>query len=134
MMIWFGSVLAGAVLAFVVGAIWYGLLFGGAAASLSPAYAEAATPQASTLAFEAFRCLGLAAALAVLIRWIGIESLSGSLLLALLVWAGFQAAGLAGAVVHEGYPAKLYAIHAGDALAKAVVASLSIAFLTTRFG
>ncbi|TYB86064.1 DUF1761 domain-containing protein [Oceaniovalibus sp. ACAM 378] len=134
MTIWLGSVLAGAVLAFVVGALWYGLLFGGAAASLSPAYAEAATPQASTVAFEALRCLGVAAGLAILIRWTGIDSLSHALLLAFLVWAGFQAAGLAGAVVHEGYPAKLYAIHTGDALVKAVVVSLFITFLTTRFG
>lgn len=45
-------------------------------------------------------------------------------LLGFIVWAGFQAAGLAGAVVHEDDPCPLYAIHAGDALAKVLVASL----------
>ena len=135
MTIWIGSVAAAAVLAFFIGALWYGMLFGSAAAALSPAYAQAAgtAPQAWEIGFEALRCVALAVALAVLIRWTGVDRLSEALLLAHVVWAGFQAAGLAGAVVHEGYSARLYAIHTGDALVKAVAASLVITALTARF-
>ena len=122
------ATLAGAAAAFVTGAVWYGALFGGAAAQLSSAYAGA-TMTGGEVAFEAARCLALAAALAVLIRWTGATGLGAALLLGLVAWAGFQAAGLAGAVAHEGYPLRLYLIHAGDALAKALLASLAIALV-----
>lgn len=125
MVAWIAATLAGDALAFVVGGVWYGALFGGGAASLSPAYADAAMG-AGTVAVEVLRCLALAAALAVLLRWTGTASAGGALLLGLVAWAGFQAAGLTGAVAHEGYPLRLYLIHAGDALAKVLVASLAI--------
>ena len=57
---------------------------------------------------------------------------TGEIGLAVLVWAGFQLGGFAGSVLHEGYPLRLYAIHMGDALLKAVVASFVIAGLAGR--
>lgn len=84
-------------------------------------------------AFEVIRCLALATALAILMHWTGTQTIGKALLLGLLVWAGFQAAGLAGAVVHEHYPAALYLVHTGDALAKALVASLTLVVITSRF-
>lgn len=44
--------------------------------------------------------------------------------LGLWVWVGFQAMLLLGAVLHEGMPIALYAIHAGDALSKTLLMSL----------
>jgi Protein of unknown function (DUF1761) len=123
MLAWTFAVLAAAFLAFVVGAVWYGALFGTAAASLSPAYAVAASPSGATIAFEALRCVVLAVALTILVQWTGTTTLGGALALGLIVWGGFQAAGLAGAVVHESYPLGLYLIHTGDALTKALVAA-----------
>ena len=85
------------------------------------------------MALEFARCLIAAAALAYLINQLGIASLRGGLVLAIVIWGGFQLAGLAGSVLHEGYPAKLYAIHMGDALAKVAASSLIITGLTSRF-
>jgi hypothetical protein len=135
MTIWIGSVAAAAVLTFVIGAVWYGAVFGSAAAAINPAYTEAAGagPQVSVIAFEALRCVVLAATLAVFIRWTGVSSPSEALLLAIVVWAGFQVSGFAGGVLHESYPVRLYAIHMGDALVKVVAASLVITALTARF-
>lgn len=133
MTIWIGATIGAAVTAFLMGGFWYGFLFARQAAALSPAYAEVAAMSGMTVLFEFIRCLALATALAILIRWTGLQSVQHALVLALLVWAGFQAAGLAGAVLHEGYPASLYAIHAGDALVKALVAAAMIFVVTSRF-
>lgn len=124
MLIWIGAVLGATVAAFLVGGVWYGLLFGQAAAALNPAYADPAAMSLRVVLFEGLRCLAMAAALAVLVGWAGAGSIPQAMLLGFIVWAGFQAAGLAGAVVHEEYPFPLYAIHAGDALAKVLAASL----------
>lgn len=124
MLIWIGATLGAALAAFVVGGVWYGLVFGRAAAALSPAYADPAAMSLRVVLFEGLRCLAMATALAVLVCWTGAGSIPQAMLLGFIVWAGFQAAGLAGAVVHEGYPFTLYTIHVGDALAKILVASL----------
>lgn len=124
MLIWIAATLGAALAAFVVGGVWYGLLFGQAAATLSPAYADPAAMSLRVILLEGLRCLAMAAALAVLVCWTDAGSIPQAVLLGFIVWAGFQAAGLAGAVVHEGYPFALYTIHAGDALAKVLVASL----------
>ena len=128
---WAIAVTSGAFLAFIVGALWYGALFGTTAAAISPAYANAA-PSSTTIVFELLRCVVLALALAFLVNRTGVNTFGSAVLLGLVVWAGFQAAGLAGAVVHEGYPFRLYLIHTGDALMKAIVASVTI-FLAHRW-
>ena len=75
----------------------------------------------------------LATALAYLINRLGIATLRDALVLAVVVWGGFQVAGLVGSVLHEGYPITLYAIHMGDALAKVAASCLIITGLTSRF-
>lgn len=129
---WALGVALAAILNLAIGALWYGALFGRAAAALSPAYAEAAAPSAGIVAGELARGLALAVALAVLLAWTRAAGLGPVLGLALLVWAGIELPGFAGSVLHEGYPPRLYAIHMGDALAKAVVACLVIAGLAGR--
>jgi Protein of unknown function (DUF1761) len=42
----------------------------------------------------------------------------------LLVWVGFQAAAVAGSVLHENYPLGLYLIHVGDALQATLLMAL----------
>ena len=129
---WILGILLAAVLNLAVGAVWYGALFGGAAAALHPGYAVDAAPSAGVVAGEALRGLVLATGLAALIAWTGASGAWQVIGLAVLVWAGFQLGGFAGSVLHEGYPLRLYAIHMGDALLKAVVASFVIAGLAGR--
>lgn len=129
---WIIGVILAAVLNFVIGAIWYGALFGAVAATLHPSYVDAATPSPGVIGGELLRCLLLAGAWAVLIAWTGASGFRQVIALAVFVWAGFQLTGFAGGVLHEGYPPRLYAIHMGDALVKAIVATLVIAGLAGR--
>ena len=135
MLTWTGGVILAAVVSFVIGAMWYGLLFGEVYAALRPESAGAmtATPAPSVLAMEFTRCLIVAATLAYLICRMGIVTLPDAMIVAVIVWGGLQCVGLIGSVMHEGYPLRLYAIHMGDALAKSVASSLIIVGLTSWF-
>ena len=133
MLTWIGSIALAALVSFFIGAAWYGALFGEAYSALRPGGGSDAAGTAAVMAMEFARCLIAAAALAYLINGLGITNLGGALVLAVVVWFGFQLAGLAGSVLHEGYSAKLYAIHMGDALAKVVANSLIITGVTSRF-
>ena len=122
------AVAAAAFLAFLVGAVWYTPLFFGEAylamRGLDAATAAGATPAPGEIAGELVRVLVVAYVLACLIARLGIADSFGALRLGLWVWLGFQAMMLLGAVLHEGMPLALYAIHAGDALVKTVLMSL----------
>ena len=135
MFTWIGSVALAALVSFVIGFLWYSVLFGADYAALRPGYAGeiAARPSAVVVVMEFIRCLIVASALAYLINRLGISTLREALVLAVVVWGGFQVAGLVGSVLHEGYPIKLYAIHMGDALAKVAASCLIITGLTSRF-
>ena len=74
------------------------------------------TPGVWEAAGQFIRNLIVAYVFARLIGRLGIVRLMDSLRLGLWVWLGFQAMQIAGAVLHEGYPPALYAIHIGDAL------------------
>ncbi len=109
-----------AVVAFAVGALWNSpLLFGAARIELAGlgSGAEAAMSPAAPVA-EFLRCLVVAFVLALILRIAGVGRLWPSMGLAVLIWFGFQAALLAGAVIWERMPLQLYAIHTGDALIK----------------
>jgi hypothetical protein len=135
MITWIGSVGLAALVSFVIGFMWYGFLFGTAYAALRPGYsgAIADTTSAAVIVLEFARCLIVATALAYLVHRLGIVTLRDAVVLAVVVWAGFQLAGLVGSVLHEGYPVKLYAIHMGDALAKVTASCLIITGLTSRY-
>ena len=49
-----------------------------------------------------------------------------SLLISLVLWLGFQAMAIIGAVIHEGESLTLYFIHTFDALMTAVVMTISL--------
>jgi Protein of unknown function (DUF1761) len=109
------AVLAGTVLAFVLGAGYYAVL------GNPPAAARGEPAEPSSLSFvpvELVRCLllagtvvGLAAAADATTWWRG-------LLLGLVLWAGFPLVLWIGAIVHEKEPVRLAVIHGGDWLVK----------------
>ena len=51
---------------------------------------------------------------------LAVDSLTGALVFGGWVWVAMYTA-LAGSVLHEGYPWRVYVIHAGDGLAKIAV-------------
>jgi hypothetical protein len=114
------AVLVAAVAAFVVGGLWYSpMLFGKsylALRGLDPASAGNAISPVE-IAAEFARWLVIAFVLARFMRLLGIASVSGALAFGLWMWLVIYTA-LAGAVIHEGTPWRLYAIHVGDGLAK----------------
>ena len=112
------AIVAAAVAAFVIGAIWNGLFAGVLAAARPAGMGPAMAPW--QLAAEGLRVLVVALAFALVLRTAEVTGPGGALGLGLLVWLGFQAMLLAGAVIWEGLPLRVYAVHAGDALAKTV--------------
>ena len=122
--------------AFVVGALWYGLLFGDLYLRLlgaAPAADGEAPFPAWLMAVEFGRCLIVAFALAALFAMVEALNWRGGLLVTLIAWLGFQAMMLAGSALHEAYPVALAALHAADALAKDLtIASVLLAWPRRR--
>ncbi len=119
------AVVVAAVVAFGVGAVWNGpLLFGNARQMLlgirPDAVADTRVPAGKILG-EVLRCLVVAYVLARFVVLLGVNEWTDALQLGVWLWIGFQAALLAGAVIWENMPWKLYAIHAGDALVKVLL-------------
>ena len=116
------AVFVAAIAAFVLGAVWYSpLLFGKAymeVSGMNPGVMADMRPPAGELLGEFAKNLVIAVALAHFVVRLGVGDWKGAVQLGLWVWVGFQAMLLMGAVLHEKMPWMLYAIHAGDALAK----------------
>jgi hypothetical protein len=124
------AVLVAAVVAFVMGGLWYSpLLFGKAWAKLrgiDSTGAAAAQMRPPEILAEFVRGLIVAVVLAGFVVHLGIVNWVGAIYLGLAVWIGFQATSIVGSVIHEHYPWKLYAIHTGDALAKTLVMAVIV--------
>ena len=116
------AVVVTALLAFVMGAVWYSpLLFGKAyleVRGMDPAAMAGMRPAAGEVLGEFAKNLVVAFVLAHFVVRLGVGDWKGALQLGLWVWVGFQAMLLMGAVLHEKMPWVLYAIHAGDAFVK----------------
>lgn len=124
-----------AVAAFAIGAVWYSpILFGPSFAALRGLRPDVVgtVPSAPELVGELARVLVVAYALSRLVERLGVAGWAGALQLGFLVGIGFQAMLLAGAVLHEDMPIALYAIHAGDALAKTLVMTVILAVPARR--
>jgi hypothetical protein len=119
------ALIVATVASFLVGALWYSpVLFGEAYLALRGLAAGAAarpSPSVWEIVGECARGLVVASVLARLVSRTGVVGWRASARLGLLVWAGFQAMMLFGAVLHEGLSFGLYAIHAGDALVKTLI-------------
>jgi hypothetical protein len=123
------------IMCFMIGAIWYSpLLFGDVYAALRglDSSATSTAPPLSALAIELFRCLVVTCTFAYFVARLGIDDVNGALTLGFLVWLGFQGFVLLGSVIHEGYPVQLFAIHAGDALVKALASCVILAVWRRR--
>ncbi len=119
------AIVVAAVAAFLIGAVWYSpLLFGNVFLALRGIDATAAQPAmpVHVVLLEFSRWLIITIVLAGFVGWFGIRGVSHGLLFGILMWLVIYAA-LAGAVLHEGVPWPLYAIHAGDGLVKLLVIS-----------
>ena len=114
-----------AVVAIVVGPVWYSpLLFGRAYMELrgmNPGAVADMRPSAGELLGEFVRYLVIAFVLSHFVTRLGVGDGKSAVQLGLWVWVGFQAMLLMGAVLHEKMPWMLYAIHAGDALVKTLL-------------
>lgn len=130
------AILVAAAAAFVVGALWYSpLLFGDAYMALrglSPDALSAATPPPGELMAEFVRCLVVAYVLARFVARLGVVDWIGAVRLAAWVWLGFQAMAVLGSVIHEHYSWRLFAIHAGDALAKTILVTVLLSLWQGR--
>jgi Protein of unknown function (DUF1761) len=119
------AVLVAGVVAFVMGGLWYSpLLFGRAWAKLRGIDSIAAggiQMRPPEVVAEFVRGLIVAVVLAGFVVHLGVVGWMNAIYLGLAVWIGFQATSIAGSVIHEHYPWKLYAIHTGDALTKTLV-------------
>ena len=117
------AVLGAAVLAFVIGGLWYSpLLFGRAYLTLRGLDAAAARDAAmpvGEMVGEFGRWLLITVVLAASMPRVGVNTMQTAVMFGLAMWVIIYAA-LAGSVLHEGYPWRVYAIHAGDGLAKLV--------------
>jgi uncharacterized membrane protein len=86
------------------------------------------TPPLGELIAEFVRSLVVAYVLARFVVFTRVSDWMGAVRLGLWLWLGFQAmaVAVAGSVIHENYPWQLYAIHAGDALAKTVLMAVIV--------
>jgi F0F1-type ATP synthase assembly protein I len=80
------------------------------------------TPNKLIVEFVRTFITGLVIAYAVLL--LGTDTFGGSLVLGVWLWIGFPAVLLTGSVIHEHFPPKLAAIHAGDWLIKTLLFSV----------
>jgi hypothetical protein len=119
------AVIVAAVVAFVMGGLWYSpLLFGKAWMKLrghNSADLSGPKMRAGEIILEFARGLLVAVVLARFVVLLGVVNWVGAVYLGFAVWIGFQATSIVGSVIHENYPWRLYAIHAGDALVKTLV-------------
>jgi uncharacterized protein DUF1761 len=119
------AIVVAAVVAFVMGALWYSpLLFGKAymeVRGMNPAAMADMKPQGGEILGELVKNLVVAYVLAHFVAHLGVVGWKGAVQLGLWVWVGFQAMLLMGAVLHEKMPWMLYAIHAGDAFVKTLL-------------
>ncbi len=106
-------VLAGALLAFVLGGAWYAVLRAPSADGGAPS-----RPAGLTALVEAARCLVLACVVSGLVRLVGADTWWLGALLGLALFVGFPLVLWSGAMWHERTPWRTAAVHAGDWLVK----------------
>ena len=114
------AVLVTGVAMLVVGGVYYALL----GSHIAPV--GEARPGWQLPVVELLRGLVLAAVVAGLAAYAGIGTAAGGLVLGLVLWVGFPAVLWTGAVFHERVPVRQALVHAGDWLAKLLVAGVIV--------
>ena len=116
------AVLVAAAVPLVTSAAYY-IVFGGLWLSLrglDPNTVSAA-PHPWEIGGQFVRNVVVAFVLATLLARLRVTGWRGALRVGLLVWVGFQAMEVIGAVLHENYPVGLYVLHVVDALMTTLV-------------
>ncbi len=121
------ALVVAAVAAFLVSSIWYSpLLFGKTWMDLrgmNPGAIAAMRPPVGEMIGEFVKTLVVAYVLAYFVVRLGVGDWKDAVVLGVWLWIGFYAT-LLGSVIHENYPWKLYAVHAGDGLVRTLLMTL----------
>ena len=107
--------------AFLLSGAFYAVLPAQSPASEAGEASEAATTSPPVLLAEVLRSGVVATVVAGLAAELDAGSIGEGALLGLVLWVGFPAVLFAGSIIHEGYPARLAAVHLGDWLLKLVL-------------
>lgn len=118
------AVLVAAVVAFVLSGVWY-TAFGAQLAAVRGGTADASMPP-WRIGIELVRSLVLAAVLAGVSSRADVGGAAGALLLGLVLWLAFPLVLWTGAIIHEGTPWRLAAIHGGDWLVKLLAVAVIV--------
>jgi len=125
------AVVAAAVAAILIGALWYSpLLFGNeymVVRGANPSAAAGQSISSAEILSDVAKNAVVAFVLSRVVVRLGVVGWKDAVHLALWVRGGFQAMLLMGSVLHEKMPWTIYAFHAGDALVKTVVTSVILA-------
>jgi len=116
----FLAVAAAVVSAFIVSMAWYGAFAG------PMGMEDDGRPPLWKIAVELTRSVVVALVVARLAARLGVAGLAGALGLGLVLWTGFPAVLLSGAVLWEGVPWRRAVLHAGDWLAKLLVVAVIV--------
>ena len=123
------AVLVAAVAAFVLSSVYY-RLYAQQIVDLHPRNPEVVAammkPALWKVLAEVARTVVVAYVLALLVARLGIRDGKHAAELAVLLWIGFSFVMWAGAIIWEGVPVKLAAIHSGDWLLKTVLIALIV--------
>ncbi len=115
------AILAATAVAFVIGGLWYGPLFGKAWMQALGKTEADIEPTPTPFIISFFTALITCIVLAALIQTLGIQSLSGGLLLGALMGLGFIATAMASDSAFCGWSAKLFLIQSGYRVLYSVV-------------
>lgn len=120
---------AASIAAFVEGAIWNSpLMFGNERVRLAGLpKVDTHKPPVLQMIVELLRQTISVSIFAYLLVLTGTDSIQSAILIALLLWLGFQANAIVGGLIWEKMPPRLFAIHAGDALLKTITIAAVLA-------
>ncbi|MEU1735168.1 DUF1761 domain-containing protein [Streptosporangium sp. NPDC020145] len=118
------SVIAASIVAFVLSSTYYALLTPTEKRLLGERAPDRGDrPPPLKILLELVRGLVVAAVIAGLARYAGLTDVWSTVVLGLVLWAGFPAVLLTGSMMWERTPAVTAALHAGDWLVKILVIS-----------
>lgn len=115
------AILAATAVAFVIGGLWYGPLFGKAWMQALGKTEADIEPTPAPFIISFFTALVTCIVLAALIQTLGIQSLSGGLVLGALMGFGFIATAMASDSAFCGWSIKLFLIQSGYRVLYSVV-------------
>jgi len=90
---------------------------------MNPGAIAAMRPPVGEMIGEFVKTLVVAYVLAYFVVRLGVGDWKDAVVLGVWMWIGFYAT-LLGSVIHENYPWKLYAVHAGDGLVRTLLMTL----------